>query len=165
MKIHETSKILITVSEFPSLPEGPIRTLEMSCCEKKRITTIHLTNVTCIQVALAHQSATHEFLPCPTSQCWWFHELNLQTTHQQNPPSISHHTLSPSKIGLNNERFPCFTKLLFAWCLISFHFWHSKNLRIFRCLISVKLFFLLPGVFRFLGMCGPKKNKQNNNTP
>ena len=65
MKIHETSKIL-TVSDFPSLPEGPIRTLEMSW--KKRITTIHLTNVTCIQVALAHQSATHEFLPCPTSQ-------------------------------------------------------------------------------------------------
>ena len=78
IEIHRnTSKILITVCDFPSLPEGPIETLEMSC-GKERNTTIHLTSVTCIQVALAHQSATHEFLPCPTSQCWCF----------QNPPSI-----------------------------------------------------------------------------
>ena len=88
--------------------------------------------MTCIQVALAHQSATHEFLPCPTSQCWCFQGLNPQTTHQQNPPSIYTpiiYTL-PWQIGLNNERFPCFTshlRLMFD----QLPFWHSES-SIFR---------------------------------
>ena len=127
MKIHETSKIL-TVSDFPSLPEGPIRTLEMSW--KKRITTIHLINVTRIQVALAHQSATHEFLPCPTSQMLVLPGFESTNNSPAEPSKHlhSHHLHSPLANRLKQWALPVLHQLIFAWCWISFHFWHSKNL-------------------------------------
>ena len=71
-----------------------------------RIPTIHLTDVTCIQVALAaHQSATREFLSCPASHCWCFQDLKennglITTNHHQNSAYKHLHSLKPLSLSL-----------------------------------------------------------------
>ena len=167
IKIPQKNTSTILVYGFPSVPEGPIRTSEMSPWVKNPTPTMP-TNVTCIQVTLAaHQSATQKLLPCPMSHCWCFQDSkNPQATHHNSPPELflqtstlpqTHHNLhSPLENGVwNNECFLCFKSHLQVELLIIFHFWCSTS-SIFR---SLSFFSELSGltafaaIFTALGRC------------
>ena len=68
------------------------------CLGRNVLHRINLTNVTCIQVALAHQSATHEFPPCPTSQMLVLPGFKSTNNSPAEPSKhLPSSTLSPSK--------------------------------------------------------------------